>query len=340
VDETSCEEDNQAGNKVDVGRFRQRKAFLESMLKAESVSKESFARIDQIRNHKLKQLKDLDETKKRDTFVLTHELENKQREFEAIAEKKKEEEYLRNLEFQDKKVKLEKEIRLNKQHISEVTKEYNIGVLFNDQKEEELKNREEDKERYKGEELTMTKDTLKVDTRASENFQIIELKINQEYLKDKTIKEKDDNRLKPNAVHTEEGHRQQSIFEAINIDILMNGREEEKDGNREEGKEKYTGKELSMQKDTSEIEKCASESFQEIEVKISKECLEEKCEHILTGKEQDAAVKLINSLEFEKQTEICNYEKACLMPGNEEEHENILTSKITQGLTKNAGAII
>ena len=64
VDETSCEEDNQAGNKVDVGRFRQRKTFLESMLKAESVIKESFARIDQVQNHKLKELKDLDETKK------------------------------------------------------------------------------------------------------------------------------------------------------------------------------------------------------------------------------------------------------------------------------------
>ena len=88
MDETPCEEDNQAGIKVDVARLRQRKTILESMLKAESVSKESCARIDQIRNHKLKELKDLDETKNQDKFVLTSELKNKQREFEAIAEKK------------------------------------------------------------------------------------------------------------------------------------------------------------------------------------------------------------------------------------------------------------
>ena len=196
MDETLCEEDNQAGNKVVVGRFNQRKAFLESMLKAESVSKESFARIDQIRNHKLMELKDLDETKKRDKFVLTHELENKQREFEAIAEKKKEEENLKYLEFEDKKVKLEKELRINKQHILEVMKEYNTGVLFKDQKEEKVGNREEGKEKYKGEELTMRKDTLKIDKHASENVQSIELRINQEYLEDRTMKEKDDNRLK------------------------------------------------------------------------------------------------------------------------------------------------
>ena len=202
-------------------------------------------------------------------------MQNKQREFEAIAEKKKEEEYLRNLEFQDKKVKLEKEIRLNKQHISEVTKEYNIGVLFNDQKEEELKNREEDKERYKGEELTMTKDTLKVDRRAAENFQIIELKINQEYLEDKTMKEKDENRLK------------------------LKKEEMQRVNRREEGKGKCIGEELSMKQNTSEIDKSVTQDLQESGVKISKECLEEICEKILRGKEQEDAPEPEISLEFE-----------------------------------------
>ena len=104
-------------------------------------------------------------------------------------------------------------------------------------------------------------------------------RINQEYLEDKTIEEKDDDRLKLNEeeMHTEDGNMQQSKFESINF---MNRRKEETEGSRVEGKEKYNGKELSMQKGTSEIEKCVTECFQEIEVEISKQCLEEKCANL------------------------------------------------------------
>ena len=87
------------------------------------------------------------------------------------------------------------------------------------------------------------------------------------------------------------------------------------------------------------MKKSVTENLQESEVQIQ-ECLEEICEEIFTGKEQEEACEQNNLLEFEKQIEICNYEKECLMPGNEEERENILISKITQGLTKNAGAPI
>ena len=93
-------------------------------------------------------------------------------------------------------------------------KEYNTGVLFEDQKDEKVWNTDEGKEKYKGKELTMTKDTLKINKCALEKFQIIELEINQEYLEDKTIEEKDDDRLKLNEeeMHTEDGNVQQSKF--------------------------------------------------------------------------------------------------------------------------------
>ena len=71
-----------------------RKSFLDSMLKAENVSKESFSRIDQVRHHKLKQVKDLDETKKKKkadfNTAFTSELKEKQKKFELMLEKRRE----------------------------------------------------------------------------------------------------------------------------------------------------------------------------------------------------------------------------------------------------------
>ena len=166
---------------------------------------------------------------------------------------------------------LEKDERLNQQHISEVMKENKIGVLFKYQKEEMVGNRENGKEKCKGEELSMRNDK-----HVSENFQSIELNINQEYLEDKTMKDKDDNRLK------------------------LKKEEMQRVNRREEGKGKCIGEELSMKQNTSEIDKSVTQDLQESEVKISKECLEEICEKILRGKEQEDAPEPEISLEFEK----------------------------------------
>ena len=53
------------------------------MLKAETISKDSFARIDMVRNHRLQDIKDFDETKKRGQLFESSEMEKKQQEFQV-----------------------------------------------------------------------------------------------------------------------------------------------------------------------------------------------------------------------------------------------------------------
>jgi len=111
VDESLLEDEEESENITNVENVpsTHRKTFLESMLKAENISKESFARIDQIRNHKLKELKDLDEIKKHEEIAITLELEKKQKEVEEILKKKKEAEHFKRLEFEENRIRKESE---------------------------------------------------------------------------------------------------------------------------------------------------------------------------------------------------------------------------------------
>ena len=86
IQESSYEEQMQTRNDYNVNNTKScpnRKMFLDSMLKAENVSKDSFARIDMVRNHRLKDIKDFDETKKQKQIFQSSEIEKKLQEFQA-----------------------------------------------------------------------------------------------------------------------------------------------------------------------------------------------------------------------------------------------------------------
>ena len=86
IQESSYEEQLQTRNNYNVNNTKScpnRKMFLDSMLKAENVSKDSFARIDMVRNHRLQDIKDFDETKKQKQIFQSSEMEKKLQEFQA-----------------------------------------------------------------------------------------------------------------------------------------------------------------------------------------------------------------------------------------------------------------
>ena len=83
---------------------------------------------------------------------------------------KKEEEHLKNLEFEDKNE------TWKRSKVAEVMKGNNTDVALKDQTEEKVRIRAE----YKGEELSMRIDTSKIDKCASDNFQNIELKVKKD----------------------------------------------------------------------------------------------------------------------------------------------------------------
>ena len=82
---------------------------MQSMIKAEKVSQTGSKVIEQVRNHSLKYLSDLDENKKKEERAIALELEKKQKEIEVILRKKKEEEHLKRLEFEEERIKEENE---------------------------------------------------------------------------------------------------------------------------------------------------------------------------------------------------------------------------------------
>ena len=87
----------------------QKTSFLQSMVKAEKVSQEGSAVIDQMRGHALKHLTDLDKRKRNEEAAIAEEIKRKQEEIEEILRKKKEEEQLKRLEFAEEKINEENE---------------------------------------------------------------------------------------------------------------------------------------------------------------------------------------------------------------------------------------
>jgi len=86
-----------------------RRAFVDSMLKAEQVSAEITRKMDGVRSHRVKELQDLKETDRKAERAIKSELERKQQEVEGILKKKKDEEHLKRLEFEEQRIKEENE---------------------------------------------------------------------------------------------------------------------------------------------------------------------------------------------------------------------------------------
>ena len=105
VDETLAEEEEDE----EVPSEKGMENFLQSMLKAEAISKQSTARIDLVRSHTISHVEALENKKKKDEKNIAAELERKQKEVEKILKKKKEEEYLKRLEFEENRIKAENE---------------------------------------------------------------------------------------------------------------------------------------------------------------------------------------------------------------------------------------
>ena len=85
-----------------------KKTFMQSMLKAEKISQDSISMIDQARAHCDIHLPNMGE-KKTDEAAISMELQRKQQEIENILIKKKEEEQLKRLEFEEERIKEENE---------------------------------------------------------------------------------------------------------------------------------------------------------------------------------------------------------------------------------------
>ena len=79
-----------------------KKTFMQSMLKAEKISQDSTSMIDQARAHCDIHLPNMGE-KKTDEAAISMELQRKQQEIENILIKKKEEEQLKRLEFEEER---------------------------------------------------------------------------------------------------------------------------------------------------------------------------------------------------------------------------------------------
>ena len=94
IDESLSEEEEDLENTTE----SQKKSFLKSMIKAEKISQEGSAILDQVRGHALKHLSDLDIRKKEEEAAIAEEIKKKQEEIEEILRKKKEEEQLKRLD--------------------------------------------------------------------------------------------------------------------------------------------------------------------------------------------------------------------------------------------------
>ena len=105
VDETLAEEEEDE----EVSSEKGMENFLQSMLKAETISMQSTARIDLVRSHTISHVEALENKKKKDEKNIAAELERKQKEVEKILKKKKEEEYLKRLDFEENRIKAENE---------------------------------------------------------------------------------------------------------------------------------------------------------------------------------------------------------------------------------------
>ena len=120
-----------------------KKTFMQSMLKAEKVSQKSTSIIDQARTHCDIHPPNLSD-KKTDETAIARELQRKQQEIENILIKKKEEEQLKRLEFEEERIKEENE-KL-KTAAEEKRKRDEEDERIN-QEIEELRKREEEKRR-------------------------------------------------------------------------------------------------------------------------------------------------------------------------------------------------
>ena len=86
-----------------------KQSFLQSMLKAEQISKESSVISDIARLHSpMTTLEDKNKRKKED-FAIAQELHKKQEEIENILKKKRDEEQIKRLEFEEERIKEENE---------------------------------------------------------------------------------------------------------------------------------------------------------------------------------------------------------------------------------------
>ena len=116
---------------------------MQSMLKAEKVSQRSTSIIDQARTHSDISLPNLNE-KKTDETAIAWELQRKQREIEDILNKKKEEEQLKRLEFEEERIKEENEKLKTAAEEKRKRDEEDERII---QKIEDLRRREEEKRR-------------------------------------------------------------------------------------------------------------------------------------------------------------------------------------------------
>ena len=124
---------------------QQKKNFMHSMLKAERISQSSTSIIDQARTHCDKQIPSIS-AKKSEEAAIAKELQRKQQEIEIILNKKKEEEQLKRLEFEEERIKEENE-KL-KIAAEEKRKREEQDEIINQEREEWLKREEEKRQLY------------------------------------------------------------------------------------------------------------------------------------------------------------------------------------------------
>jgi len=86
-----------------------RRAFVDSMLRAEQVSMMVTAKMEGVRQHGGKEWRDFQEGDKKAERAIAGELEKRHKEAEEILRKKKEEEHLKRLEFEEERIKQENE---------------------------------------------------------------------------------------------------------------------------------------------------------------------------------------------------------------------------------------
>ena len=104
----SLSEDDVPGPGIHTTPKLHKKTFMQSMLKAEKISQNSTSMIDQARTHCDIRLQNVSD-KKTDEAAISRELQKKQQEIENILNKKKEEEQLKRLEFEEERIKEENE---------------------------------------------------------------------------------------------------------------------------------------------------------------------------------------------------------------------------------------
>ena len=86
-----------------------RRAFVDSMLRAEKVSAAVTARVEEHRQHRVRGMEEIKEVDRKAERAIAAELQRRQVEVEDILRKKKEEEHLKRLQFEEQRIKEEKE---------------------------------------------------------------------------------------------------------------------------------------------------------------------------------------------------------------------------------------